>query len=480
MQTVLTALILAFVFRAFFIEAFIIPTGSMAPGLLGVHATAVCPACGWAYDFGPSDAGRSRGGAFAPPDALRCPNCQRSNDVLRERAIPIAGDRILVQKWPHLLGGPLGLKRWDVIVFRDPADPYTNYIKRLVGLPGESVEIVDGDVYINGAIARKPRCVQSALWSIVFDQAHVPIAINDADGPHAWRAAGPQQPHGAGWTDLDSRVIRYDAEDDEERTLVFEPRASAWYLRDVCGYNGDSAGEPVGDVRLSATLVPAASRGRVTFCIVRDDSRFAASVDSSGELTLTRSPDGRLGTGLTIGRARIRPPIPGRPLRVDLEHVDYRVALVIDGVERIGTTDEQYAPDLAAARRRLRTAPPRLLLASAGMSLELRGLRIERDVHYRSGGRAMLRAGPGDALSLRDGEYFVLGDNSPASHDSREWSRVGPHLERRAEAGEYRLGIVPADQIVGRAIFVYLPGVMPLSASGAWRVPDLGRVRFVR
>lgn len=479
-QTVLTALILAFVFRAFFIEAFIIPTGSMAPGLLGEHTAAVCPECGWAYDFGPSDAARGRGGAFTPPDALRCPNCQRSNDVLRERALPVSGDRILVQKWPHLLGGLLGLKRWDVIVFRDPADPYTNYIKRLIGLPGEAVEIVDGDVYINGEIARKPRYVQSALWSIVFDQAHIPVAADDEDGPHAWRTTGPPQPDGEGWLDLNRRVIRYAANDEVERSLVFEPHASAWYLRDVCGYNGDSTGEPVGDVRLSAILVPGASRGRVTFCIVRDGNRFTATVDSGGEMTLTRSPEGRAGDSQRIGLARIRPLTAGRPLHVELEHADYRVALVIDGVERIATDDAQYAPDLSAARGRVRTAPPRLSIASAGMPIELRGLRIERDVHYRSGGRAMLRAGPGDALPLGGGEYFVLGDNSPASHDSREWARVGPHLQRRAEAGEYRLGTVPEDQIVGRAIFVYLPGVMPLSASGAWRIPDLGRVRFVR
>ncbi|HOO17196.1 MAG TPA: S26 family signal peptidase, partial [Phycisphaerae bacterium] len=39
LQTVLTALLLAFVFRAFLVEAFIIPTKSMAHSLLGAHAT---------------------------------------------------------------------------------------------------------------------------------------------------------------------------------------------------------------------------------------------------------------------------------------------------------------------------------------------------------------------------------------------------------------------------------------------------------
>ena len=44
LQTVLTALILAFIFRAYAIEAFIIPTGSMAESLLGEHGTRICRA----------------------------------------------------------------------------------------------------------------------------------------------------------------------------------------------------------------------------------------------------------------------------------------------------------------------------------------------------------------------------------------------------------------------------------------------------
>ena len=53
-DTLLTALILAFVFRAFMIEAFIIPTGSMARSLSGAHGTQVCRNCGWESDFGPA------------------------------------------------------------------------------------------------------------------------------------------------------------------------------------------------------------------------------------------------------------------------------------------------------------------------------------------------------------------------------------------------------------------------------------------
>ena len=49
-----------------------------------------------------------------------------------------------------------------------------NYIKRVVGLPGETVTIRDGDVYINGAIARKPPDVQAEIWMPVFDSLFEP------------------------------------------------------------------------------------------------------------------------------------------------------------------------------------------------------------------------------------------------------------------------------------------------------------------
>src|SRR5947209_17399809 len=49
-ESILVAFILAFVFRAFLVEAFVIPSGSMAPTLLGAHMRFRCPDCGYAWD----------------------------------------------------------------------------------------------------------------------------------------------------------------------------------------------------------------------------------------------------------------------------------------------------------------------------------------------------------------------------------------------------------------------------------------------
>src|SRR5258705_43367 len=49
-ESILIAFILAFVFRAFVVEAFVIPTGSMAPTLLGAQMRFTCKECGYTFD----------------------------------------------------------------------------------------------------------------------------------------------------------------------------------------------------------------------------------------------------------------------------------------------------------------------------------------------------------------------------------------------------------------------------------------------
>lgn len=57
------------------------------------------------------------------------------------------GDNVLVEKLSYRFGDP---KRYDIIVFPSPEDPSVYYIKRIIGLPGETVQISGEDIYING------------------------------------------------------------------------------------------------------------------------------------------------------------------------------------------------------------------------------------------------------------------------------------------------------------------------------------------
>ena len=56
-ESIALAVILAFLFRAFVAEAFVIPTGSMAPTLMGQHKDVQCPECGYWYQAGASRRG---------------------------------------------------------------------------------------------------------------------------------------------------------------------------------------------------------------------------------------------------------------------------------------------------------------------------------------------------------------------------------------------------------------------------------------
>lgn len=57
------------------------------------------------------------------------------------------GDNVLVEKLSYRFGDP---KRYDIVVFPSPEDPNVYYIKRVIGLPNETVQISGEDIYVNG------------------------------------------------------------------------------------------------------------------------------------------------------------------------------------------------------------------------------------------------------------------------------------------------------------------------------------------
>jgi signal peptidase I len=489
-QIVLTALMLAFMLRAFFIEAFVIPTGSMAQSLLGQHGTLVCPSCGWEFEFGPAT-GRSpvrREDGFQTPPFAFCPNCHTRTELRAEDVDVRAGDRVLVHKWPYALGGWLGPRRWDVIVFRDPADPSQNFIKRLAALPGETIEIVDGDVFIKAdgddefRIAHKTPAAQSQLWYVVFDQDYLPTDAARAFRSPAWVTDWPADRPNGGWTGLSTRVIRYDASDDLPRAITFEPTGSRYYLQDVCAYNHGSAGNLVGDARIVAGVTPGDEGGWLRWEMERDGWVFAVRIDHGGQVSLSMRSPGTASDERMLGTKAIGALDGRRPLVLEFGHLDYRVYVKVNGHELLATTEGQYAPSLDGLRSTQRIAPLALRLVASGLSLELRGLRVDRDVYYTYNRGNTERAYAGHPFRLGDDEYFVLGDNSPGSHDSRAWTEdeLGPPLRSAYASGEYKLGTVRGDQIVGQAFFVYLPGLQPFDGFDRRIVPDVGRVRFIR
>ncbi len=66
------------------------------------------------------------------------------------------GDRFLAEKLSYRWGEP---ERGDVVVFDDPTGSHPQLVKRVIGLPGEEIDIHDGNVYIDGEILEEPYLV---------------------------------------------------------------------------------------------------------------------------------------------------------------------------------------------------------------------------------------------------------------------------------------------------------------------------------
>ncbi len=134
------ALLAVFVVIPYLFEAFKIPTNAMAPTIIGVHWEAPCPRCGSPAYATPEP---ERLASFNQPILMICSRERRSCEVVDPPRVESSGDRLVVSKLIHP-------QRWDVIVFRYPENPEINYCFRLAGLPGETVVIRDGAVWING------------------------------------------------------------------------------------------------------------------------------------------------------------------------------------------------------------------------------------------------------------------------------------------------------------------------------------------
>lgn len=231
-ESIAMAVILALLFRGFVAEAFVIPTGSMAPTLQGRHKDVECPKCHKWYQTTASVERTQTGGPTGQHvTTTTCPICRYTQtlDLFgNPNDASFSGDRIIVGKFAYDFAEP---ERWDVIVFKFPGRAVDNYIKRLVGLPNERLRIVGGNIYTCPlddpnpdaalTIARKPSHKLDVMLQLVDDTNHIPKDLTDIGWPTRWQnwpAAGEK---GAWQTQDGGRAFVIDGQQTEEAWLRY-------------------------------------------------------------------------------------------------------------------------------------------------------------------------------------------------------------------------------------------------------------------
>ena len=73
------------------------------------------------------------------------------------------GDYLVATKLEYHFGNP---ERGDIVIMRDPYDQSLDFIKRVIGLPGERILIRNGVVYINGRVLHEPYLKGTPAWTV--------------------------------------------------------------------------------------------------------------------------------------------------------------------------------------------------------------------------------------------------------------------------------------------------------------------------
>lgn len=98
------------------------------------------------------------------------------------------GEYILVNRLAYKIGNPV---RGDIVVFSFPMDPRQDLIKRVIGLPGESISVQDGKVMINGIPLEEPYIaappIYNGTWEVPAGQLFVlGDNRNESKDSHEW------------------------------------------------------------------------------------------------------------------------------------------------------------------------------------------------------------------------------------------------------------------------------------------------------
>lgn len=467
-ESILIAVALAFLLRIFVVEAFKIPTGSMAPTLLGQHKYVKCPNCKWKFETDYS------------VNYIKCSNCFYKIRISDNRRR--GGNRILVNKFIYDFSK---LKRWDVSVFKYPHSDVTcfscgyrseqsmickkclanlkkedffeskfnwakkfmhlpqyvkvackdcntmevvsceqcgstklnvdqkNYIKRIVGLPNDKLQIINGDLYIDGKIQRKPAKVQKELLVPVYDSNYP----EKQEIVKSWRADDK-------FWNIKERQLHL--------TLPKGPGKASYAtfgreINDYNDYNRKTGKSITGDIMLKFDVITTGNSGGILVKLEKDESVFEVFIQSKDE---KKESYLKISNKIIDRNAEVFI-VPEQRYEIEFSNIDKRVVLKINGSEIFSHNyDDDILPLINF------TELSKVRIGGANINAVFKNISIFRDVYYTNAGKWGTTQGP---VELGEKDYFALGDNSRNSNDSRFWKSV------------------PENSLVGEAFMVFWP-----------------------
>ena len=168
-------LVVILVVRPFLFEAFVASSGSMSPTIVAVHRQIPCTKCGGnlIVPLVPGRSGRVGAADLIPASVGICSRCRLVASVSTVTGANHSPDRFCVYKHARAT-------RWDIVAYQMPDGPH---VCRLVGLPGETVHVASGDLFINGQKVPVPAQLtgqtyaNSSFATIQYGSANSPCAL---------------------------------------------------------------------------------------------------------------------------------------------------------------------------------------------------------------------------------------------------------------------------------------------------------------
>ena len=358
LEAMTMAIVMALLLKGFVVEAYKIPTGSMQPTLIGDEDSGI-------------------------------------------------QDRILVDKLSYVLGDP---QRWDVAVFRYPLNRSQNFVKRIVGVGPEEFRIHNGDLWNRSAtdepwsVLRRPRSVQESTWLRLDVAAPEGSSWHPDDEATDWSAkARSVRARGTGKARFRSTHSTI-----QDRYFDGYPEEILPYMEEAGGRKRGA--NPVGDLRLTGQVAALPGARWIELILTEGNCRYTFRVPGP------EAPEGARPTIVPQAFRSLGPKTPepieaaatwrltaGRPVHFLVQNLDDLLTFEVDGA---------FALELEIPTRYDQASS--VQVGVDGEGADFSDLMVYRDIYYRAEGRTQ-------SVTIPDGHYFMLGDNTRNSSDSREW-----------------------------------------------------------